>query len=562
VHPMGSRARVLLTSVFGPYARDDDYGSRAVNPMELCHGQVTREQGPFSVRMFHRSWGIMLIQANISAPCTVLDFPSLDRFIQEIKTHEYDIVGITSIMTNERKVKKMCELIRQHLPKATIVVGGHLANFAGVEDRVDADCIVKGDGVRWMRRFLSEDEDRPINHPQVPATFGMRTMGAPIMKRRGDVAAVLIPSVGCPIGCNFCATSAMFGGKGKYINFYETGDELFEIMCQIERGMQIKSFFVMDENFLLHRKRALRLLDLMVAHNKSWGLFIFSSANALRSYTMEQLVGLGISWVWMGIEGKNSKYGKLSGIDTHELVRELQSHGICVLGSTIIGLEEHTPQNLDAAIDYAVSHDADFHQFMLYIPIPGTPFWAELEAKGALFEVPEADVTGQTKFNYIHPHIKNGEETEFLLKAFRRDLEMNGPSIVRTVRTTLQGWKRYKDHPDQRIRERYAWQSRDLAVGYAAALWATARWYRSDPAMRAKITAILDDICREFGLKSRLAAPALGAILRFTLGREDRRLSRGWTYEPPTLCETKDQVRSACPAVVQGAAAPKIPESY
>jgi hypothetical protein len=80
--------------------------------------------------------------------------------------------------------------------------------------------------------------------------------------------------------------------------------------------------------------------------------------------------------------------------------------------------------------------------------------------------------------------------------------------------------------------------------------------------MRAKITAILDDIYREFGLKSRLAAPVLGAILRFTLGREDRRLRRGWTYEPPTLCETKDQVRSACPAVVQGAAAPKIPESY
>ena len=33
-------------------------------------------QGPFSLRMFHRSWGITLIQANISAPSTVLDFPA------------------------------------------------------------------------------------------------------------------------------------------------------------------------------------------------------------------------------------------------------------------------------------------------------------------------------------------------------------------------------------------------------------------------------------------------------------------------------------------------------
>ena len=44
-HPKGSQARILFTSVFGPYARDDEYGSRSINPMELYHNQVTREQG-------------------------------------------------------------------------------------------------------------------------------------------------------------------------------------------------------------------------------------------------------------------------------------------------------------------------------------------------------------------------------------------------------------------------------------------------------------------------------------------------------------------------------------
>ena len=102
----------------------------------------------------------------------------------------------------------------------------------------------------------------------------------------------------------------------------------------------------------------------------------------LRSYTIDQLVRLGISWVWMGIEGCNSHYTKLQGIDTFELVRELQSHGIRVLGSTIIGLENHTPENIDEAIDYAARHDTDFHQFMLYTPIPGTPLHAELAAAG------------------------------------------------------------------------------------------------------------------------------------------------------------------------------------
>src|SRR5512141_1674497 len=98
IHPKKSSARVLLCSVFGPYAQDDEFGSRAINPMELLHNQVTRVQGPFSVRMFHRSWGILFIAANISAPCTCLDFPTLDRFIHELRTHRYEVIGITGIL--------------------------------------------------------------------------------------------------------------------------------------------------------------------------------------------------------------------------------------------------------------------------------------------------------------------------------------------------------------------------------------------------------------------------------------------------------------------------------
>src|ERR1035437_4998089 len=82
-HPLATRARVLLSSVFGPYGQDDQYGSRKINPMELYQNQVTRLQGGFSLRMFHRSFGLMMIQANIDAPCTLLDFPTLERFTEE-----------------------------------------------------------------------------------------------------------------------------------------------------------------------------------------------------------------------------------------------------------------------------------------------------------------------------------------------------------------------------------------------------------------------------------------------------------------------------------------------
>ena len=266
----GGRAKSLWASGFGPYAQDDEYGSRAINPMELYQNQVTRAEGPFSLRMFHRSWGIMMIQANISAPCTLLDFPTLDRFVSELKSFDYDIVGISSILPNIEKVKKMCSLIREHRPRATIVVGGHIANRPGLAQHVDADHIVRGEGVRWFRQFVGDDVTQPIRHPLISSAVGTRVMGFQAKNNGREAAATLLPSVGCPMGCNFCATSAMFGGKGKFINFYETGDELFDIMCGIEQGMGVRSFFVMDENFLLHKKRALRVLELMEERGKSW----------------------------------------------------------------------------------------------------------------------------------------------------------------------------------------------------------------------------------------------------------------------------------------------------
>jgi radical SAM superfamily enzyme YgiQ (UPF0313 family) len=558
-HPLGSRARVLLTSVFGPYARDDEHGSRAINPMELYHNQVTRVQGGFSLRMFHRSWGLMLIQANLEAPTTLLDFPTLERFEEEIRSVPYDVVGISSIVPNVGKVKLMCELVRRHQPKATIVVGGHVANRPGLRETIDADHVVAGEGVAWFRAFLGEDVDRPIRHPLIVSTFGARTMGVPFGQGKGETAATVIPSVGCPLGCNFCSTSAMFGGKGRFFSFYEGGDELFEVMRDLEERLETRSFFVMDENFLLHRKRALRLLELMRENGKAWALYVFSSASALRQYTDDELVGLGVSWVWLGLEGERSTYAKLKGTDTLALVRRLQGLGIRVLGSSIVGLPEHGADTIDGVIDYAVAHDTEFHQFMLYTPVPGTPLYAEHRANGTLLspeECPDADTHGQLRFNYRHPRIRNGEETEFLLRAFRRDFEVNGPSVARIARTLLRGWLALKGHPDPRVRDRVAFETKDLATQYAGALWASEKWFaRTNPVLAARLRVTRRDIEREFGWKARVAAPLVGTAVLATLWLEERRLRRGRTYEPRTFYEANPAAAARLELAARGVAA-------
>ena len=540
-HPQGPHARVLLTSVFGPYARDDEFGSRTINPMELYHNQVTRAQGAFSPHMFHRSWGIMMIQENISAPSTVLDFPTREDFARELTKHPYDVVGISSIIVNIGKVREMCRMVRRLSPGSIIVVGGHVAAISGVEHLIDADHIVKGDGISWMRRYLSEDPEAPIRHPEIISAFGHRVMGLRLPSRRGATAATVIPSVGCPMGCNFCTTSAFFGGKGKFLNFYETGNELFRIMSSMEARLKVHSFFMMDENFLLYRKRAMQLLERMQQGGKSWDLYVFSSINAIRKYTMEELVPLGISWIWMGLESPHSAYAKLEGADTIGLTHELRGHGIKLLGSTIVGLEHHTPDNLRDDIEYAISHATDFHQFMLYTPVPGTPLYREMAAQGKLLDVNLADIHGQDKFNFEHVAISREDSKRFLDWAFWRDFERNGPSLFRICRTTLEGWKRYKDHPDRRIRERFAREVGSLKTAYSGLLWAMERQLReTNLSVSQQIRTLRRDFAKEFGWMSRAAAKFIGPLVLWASRREEKRLARGKTYEPKVIIERRN----------------------
>jgi hypothetical protein len=277
----------------------------------------------------------------------------------------------------------------------------------------------------------------------------------------------------------------------------------------------------------------------MKEHEKSWGMAVFASANAIRKYSMQELVDLGVSWIWMGLESPRSSYVKLDGTDTRELTHELRKHGIRVQGSTIIGLEHHTPDNIEGEIEHAVAHNTDFHQFMLYTPVPGTPLYRQIADEGRLDSSMDfADIHGQYKFNFRHAAISADDSKRFLDWAFWRDFERNGPSLYRMCETMLQGWQRYKNWPDRRVRRRFEREIGKLSTAYNAALWAMEREFRRiNKTVSEDIRALRKRIEREFGITSRAVAWTLGPVLQWTTGREQRRLARGWTYEPPAIVE-------------------------
>ena len=453
--------KILLSGVFGPFGVDDEFG-RKENIMELYHNQVTKAQGPASFRFHHRSFGLYFIADNIDAEVTVLDFPSRKRFAREVERGGYDMVGISFIMPNFDKAREMARIVREKAPRTEIILGGHGAAIEGVEELIDCDHVVNGEGIRWMREHLGQDPDAPIRHPALPSAEWMSILGVPL---KGKAANLLVPGVGCVNGCSFCSTSHFFGKS--YTPFLDSGKALFETACRVADERGTDSFFVMDENFLKNRERALELLAEIERHQRFFRFHIFSSAEAIMAFGIDNLVRLGVDLVWIGFESRSrqSLFAKNNGIDARALVQDLRNRGIAVLASGILCMEHHTPDNIQQDIDYLVGLEADFVQFMLLTPVPVTALYRDHQRRGLLRDdLSFQEWHGQTRLGFRHPAFTDDDAEKWMNRAFRQDYEENSSSMFRMAETTVRGYEHLAALPkrDACLEARLA-QNRDKA---------------------------------------------------------------------------------------------------
>jgi len=185
--------RILLLSVFKPFAVNDMY-SRKESIIELFHNQLTKYQGIYSLRTSYDSYGIHAIANNLGIPCTVLDFPTQQRFIREIKKG-YDYVGISSIMQNFQKVKWMVEQTRRFAPRSKIIIGGFCAAIPNLQEILDVDYVCIGDGISFMRELLGISAEFEFKNPQVFTSF-RELLGVPLL------GILKIPHIVVGTGCS------------------------------------------------------------------------------------------------------------------------------------------------------------------------------------------------------------------------------------------------------------------------------------------------------------------------------------------------------------------------
>ena len=368
--------KVLLTSVCRPLG--PKYGDAPSVGYELLYGQVTRAQGLFSPRTVNIHYSLEYIAENLDAPTVVLQYPSKRELIRELKKG-YDYVGVSFLLAVMHKMKETVALIRQYAPHSKIVLGGYGTVLKDEALKPYGDYICREEGVGFFRRLLGEPE-MPMPYKQPLMVSRLKVFGWKV-SNTGKIFAGL----GCPNGCDFCCTSHFFSRK--HIKLLPEGKDIYAVA---ERYLDLDPnlvFLIMDEDFLLNKKRAMEFRDCVMKGGKTLSIFAFSSVKALSQYTVEEILEMGIDGFWIGYEGTRSGYAKQQGRPIEDILTEFRAHGITILTSMIVGFDYQTPEVVAQELDGLMKLKPSLAQFLIYGPVPGTPFYERVLKENLLHDV-------------------------------------------------------------------------------------------------------------------------------------------------------------------------------
>ncbi|MFQ5767164.1 MAG: B12-binding domain-containing radical SAM protein [Acidobacteriota bacterium] len=453
--------KVLLTSICRPLGVR--HGDAISVGYELLHGQVTLAQGLFSPRSNHVHFSLEFIAENLEAPTTVLQYPSKRELVRELR-RGYDIVAVSFVVATYHRVKNVVALVRKYLPGATIVLGGYGTVLGDELLKPLCDEICREEGVAFMRRLLGEPEiQMPYRHPMIINPLKVFSVKA-------SETGVVLAGLGCPNGCDFCCTSHFF--KRRHIRLLPTGKDIYRV---IEGYLQISpriSIIILDEDFLLNRRRAMEFRDCVVRVGKALSIFAFASVRAISQYEVSEILEMGIDGLWIGYEGTRSGYAKQHGRPVEEIFREFREHGVTILASMILGFGYQTPEIIRKELDGLLSLKPALTQFLIYGPSPGTPFFERVVREGLLqpevADDPDLFCRKGSGFYALvkHPSMQPAEIEAAQRGCFAEDFRRLGPSIYRSIDTWHLGYSKLKMSPSPYLRLKAARLAEEIRQVY------------------------------------------------------------------------------------------------
>lgn len=561
--------RVLLTNPYGPYQMEWDE-----NPYDILGSRLQRGQGPFTLTSTTPCAALYLIAENLNAQTTVLEYPHLEDFEEELRKG-YDFVGIQVIAYTIYKVAHMMRRVRAIAPKTKIIIGGYgvlsLHYPPPGETGTDAayileqaDYLCEEEGVQFVRKVIGDaPADRPVTQWYIPQNTSALP-GREAVVDRSSMASMVLVALGCPNGCEFCMTSAMYKKKKIYVM---SPRETFEAMKHHVRrnGGRATTVTLMDEDLLLNPKYV-RELGKLIQEDTEFGLrklsyFCFGDLRSMTQYSMEELLELGVDNVWVGVESSLDEVitsehhiEKRTCDDVKATLDGMAQYGIGATASTVLGWDFHTPENIQDDIDYFVSLAPSTYQVTFLTACPGTPLYKRLAAEGRLDPtMTYHDVQQCHDGNFAAKNFAPGELKQHFDLAHKKLYEANGPGIFRTFEVNLNGYETCSTSRRPLLREQKAGLFAERCRNSYPMLAACAKFAPTET-VREKTRAAEEKYRRLFGAPAEDQQMQSAMFCEHIAQRiEDLKTPRTETeFDPPVQWTFYDPARGPVPFVKTG----------
>ena len=298
-----------------------------------------------------------------------------------------DIFAFSIMTSNAPRAYELADRIHRE-GHARVLIGGIHASAMPQEALEHADQVLVGEGEEKIVDVVEGRITDPIVEcGQIADLDAVPFPDYSILKTPCETANVLTTR-GCTFRCSFCTTSRMFSPYRQR----SVDNVIEEIRMYKDMGFKYMNFE--DDNFTADKERAKEICRRIIDEGLQFKeTFFFGRTDMATDVDLLDLLQRAhLTRVLIGIESLNQE--ALNAIHKGQNIADIERaadackrHGIRVIASIVLGLDEDTKEDIERSVQFASAIDAYQLQPAILTPYPGTPVYEQFVEEGRMLDV-------------------------------------------------------------------------------------------------------------------------------------------------------------------------------
>lgn len=314
-----------------------------------------------------------------------------DENIDEIDYEwDADLAGISVRTMFANRAYEISDRFRRRGVKT--VLGGIHPSMCTEEALRHCDTVVVGEAEHVWPLLLDDlqnggmktvyEAEQPLDMTQAPLPAVSR------LSRDRYITDIVQTTKGCPFHCEFCSVYAYDGQRIRSKTVRQVIDEIRQLGGTISHYKR-KAIFFADDNIIANKAFSRELFTELKRHNVKWSCQV--SINVAKDEVLLRLMKeSGCGAMLIGLESVSPK--NLSQMhkgvnlrhDYVSAIRTIQSHGMLVNGSFILGYDFDTQASFDELIAFIRETHLLMPLINILTPFPGTDLYKRFEKEGRI----------------------------------------------------------------------------------------------------------------------------------------------------------------------------------